>query len=149
MKLNKIFALAALVAGSLLAAPALTAQDSTNTPPAGAPPGGPGARRGPMTSDTIVRQLALTDEQKTKAKPIFDEMLQKMRALRQDTGLSQEDLNAKRKEIRDAVTAKLKEVPLTQEQLDKWAKMGAGQRRLGGAGGPPPAAGGDTAPKKN
>jgi Spy/CpxP family protein refolding chaperone len=145
MKLNKTLMIAALVAGSVFAAEvAVRAQDATNTPPAGGRPGGPGAR-GRMNFETIATQLALTDEQKTKAKPIFEEMQQKMMALRQDTTLSQEDRRAKMKEIRDAATAKLKEVPLTQEQLDKWAKMGQGNRRPpGGAGGPPPA--GDTKP---
>ena len=121
--------LAALIAGSVFAAEvAVRAQDANNKPAAGATPGGPSAR-GRMNFDTIATQLALTDDQKTKAKPIFDDMLQKMAALRQDTSLSQEDRTAKRKEIRDAATAKLKEVPLTQEQLDKWAKMGQGNRR--------------------
>ena len=142
MKLNKTLMIAALVAGSLFAADvAVRAQDSTNTPPAGPRP--PGAR-GQMNFDRIATQLALTDDQKPKAKPIIEEWIQKNTALRQDTSLSQEDRNAKRKEIRDAATAKLKAVPLTQEQLDKWAKLGQGQRRPGGAGGPPPA--GDAKP---
>ena len=98
-----------------------------------------------MNFDRIATQLALTDDQKTKAKPIFEEMQQKTAELRKDTSLSQEDRRAKMKEIREAATAKLKEVPLTQEQLDKWVKMGQGQRRpAGGAGGPPPA--GDAKP---
>lgn len=141
MKLNKTLMIAALIAGSMFAADiAVRAQDATNTPPAGAPPGAPGAR-GRMNFDTIATQLALTDDQKTKAKPVFDEMQTKMRDLRQDTSLSQEDRRAKMKEIRDAATAKLKEIPLTQEQLDKWAKMQQGGRRPAGAGAPPPATG--------
>ena len=146
MKLNKTLMIAALIAGSVFAADvAVRAQDATNTPPAGAPPG-PGAR-GRMNFDNIATQLALTDEQKTKVKPIFDEMMQKQRDLRQDTAVTDPtERRAKMKEIRDAATTKLKEIPLTQEQLDKWAKMGqGGQRRPGaGAGAPPPA--GDTKP---
>ena len=146
MKLNKTLMIAALVAGSVFAADvAARAQDSNNTPPPSTrPASGPGAR-GRMNFDTVATQLALTDEQKTKAKPIFDEMQKKMADLRQDTSITDPaDRRAKMKEIRDAATAKLKEVPLTQEQLDKWAKMGQGQRRPGGAGGPPPA--GDAKP---
>jgi Spy/CpxP family protein refolding chaperone len=145
MKLNKTLMIAALVAGSVFAADvAVRAQDATNKPAAGAP-GGPGAR-GRMNFDTIATQLALTDDQKTKAKPIFDEMQKKMADLRNDTSVTDAtERRAKMKEIRDAATAKLKEVPLTQEQLDKWAKMGQGQRRQGGAGGAP-AAGGDAKP---
>jgi Spy/CpxP family protein refolding chaperone len=98
MKLNKTLMIAALVAGSVFAADvAVRAQDATNTPPAGAPPGGPGAR-GRMNFDSIATQLALTDDQKTKAKPVFDELFQKQRDLRQDTSLSQEDRRAKIKE---------------------------------------------------
>ena len=146
MKLNKTLMIAALIAGSVFAADvAVRAQDSTNKPAASTPPGGPGAR-GRMNFDNIATQLALTDEQKTKVKPIFDEMMQKQRDLRQDTAVTDPtERRAKMKEIRDAATTKLKEIPLTQEQLDKWAKMGQGQRRpAGGAGAPPPA--GDTKP---
>jgi|ERR1017187_1923569 Spy/CpxP family protein refolding chaperone len=147
MKLNKTLMIAALIAGSVFAADvAVRAQDSTNKPAASTPPGGPGAR-GRMNFDNIATQLALTDEQKTKVKPIFDEMMQKQRDLRQDTAVTDPtERRAKMKEIRDAATTKLKEIPLTQEQLDKWAKMGqGGQRRPGaGAGAPPPA--GDTKP---
>ena len=148
MKLNKTLMIAALVAGSVFAADvAVRAQDSTNTPPPDArPPGGPGARGGQMNFDRIVQQLALTDDQKPKVKPIIEELQKKQADLRNDTSITDRtERQAKMKEIRDAATAKLKEVPLTQEQLDKWAKMGQGQRRPpGGPGGPPPA--GDAKP---
>lgn len=137
MKLNKTWMLAALIAGSVFAADvAVRAQDATNPPPAGARP--PGAR-GRMNFDTIATQLALTDDQKTKAKPIFDEMQQKTRDLRNDNSVQGADRNAKRKEIQEAATAKLKAIPLTQEQLDKWQKLIQPPRRPGGAGTPAPA----------
>jgi Spy/CpxP family protein refolding chaperone len=127
MKLNKTFALAALVAGSLFAGSvALQAQDNTNTPPAGAPPGG-GMRARP-NFDTIAKQLELTDDQKPKVKAIFDDMQQKQRDLRADTSVAPEDKRAKAKEIRDAATAKLKDI-LTPEQFAKWQKMGPGMRQ--------------------
>lgn len=146
MKLNQTLMIAALIAGSVFAADvAVRAQDSTNKPAVGAPPGGPGAR-GRANFDNIATQLALTDDQKTKAKPVFEEMQQKMRDARQDTTITNPtERRAKNKEIRDATTAKLKAI-LTPEQLVKWEKMGQGQRRPGGAGGPPPA-GGDKSPK--
>ena len=133
--------IAALVAGSMFAADiAVRAQDATNKPAAGAPPGG----RGRMNFDSITTQLALTDEQKPKAKVVIDEMMQKMSDLRKDTSMTQEDRRAKMKEIRDAATTKLKDI-LTPEQLTKWEKLGQGQRRPpGGPGGPPPA--GDAKP---
>jgi len=142
MKLNKTLMIAALIAGSMLATDsAVRAQDSTNTPPAGArPPGGPGARGGRMNFDNIATQLELTDDQKTKAKPVFSDMMQKMQDLRSDTTLEQTDRRAKMKEIRDDTNAKLKEI-LTDEQYAKWMKIGQGNRRPpGGAGAPPPAA---------
>jgi Spy/CpxP family protein refolding chaperone len=145
MKLNKTLMIAALVAGSVFAADyAVRAQDSTNTPPAGArPPGAPGAR-GRMNFDNIATQLNLTDDQKEKAKPVFQDMMQKMMALRQDTSVAPADRGPKMKEIRDEANTKLKEI-FTPEQYDKWMKMSQGRGR-GGAGTPPPAGGTTTTP---
>jgi Spy/CpxP family protein refolding chaperone len=145
MKLNKTLMMAALIAGSVFAADvAVRAQIATNTPPAGANrPGGPAAR-GRTNFDSIATRLALTDDQKTKAKPVFEELQQKRADLRKDTSLKPADRRAKVKEIRDAATAKLKDI-LTPEQLEKWQKMEQGNRRPpGGAGTPPPA--GDAKP---
>src|SRR5580700_3120671 len=106
MKLNKTLMIAALIAGTVFATDyAVRAQDSTNTPPAGArPPGGPGARGGRMNFDNIATQLQLTDDQKEKAKPVFTDMQQKMQDLRGDTSLDATDRRAKMKEIRDDTT---------------------------------------------
>ena len=148
MKLNKTLALAALVVGSLFAGSTLSAQDSNNTPPAGAPPGGPG-QRGRPNFEQIAKQLELTDDQKPKVKAVLDEQQQKIADLRKDTSLAPEDRRAKVKEIRDASTAKLKDI-LTAEQLAKCQKLGSGNRRPpGGSGATPPPAGGDNAPKNN
>jgi Spy/CpxP family protein refolding chaperone len=137
MKLTKTFALAAVVAGSLLAGTALLAQDSTNTPPAGAP----GLRR--PNAEQIAKQLDLSDDQKTKVKAALEEQQSKMKALREDASLSQEDKRAKAKELRESFIEKMKEI-LTPEQFEKWQKI-MQHRTRPGAGGPPPA--GDTAPK--
>jgi uncharacterized protein YdeI (BOF family) len=139
MKLKNILMVAALVAGGVLAADmTASAQDATtNTPPAGArPPGGPRGG-GRFNFDNISAQLALTDDQKTKAKPIFEEMAQKMAELRRDTSLDQTERRSKAKEIRDDATTKLKGI-LTEEQLNKWKKMGG--RRPAGGEAPAPAA---------
>lgn len=145
MKLNKTLALAALVAGSLFAGGmAVQAQDSTNTPPPpGAPPGGPGARRGGPTLEMVTKQLALTDDQKPKVKTVLDDQMQKMKDLRADTSLSQDDRRAKMKEIRDDVNTKMKDI-LTPDQYTKWEKMS--QRRGRPAPTPPPT---DAAPSTN
>jgi Spy/CpxP family protein refolding chaperone len=134
MKLNKAFIAAALVLGSLLAGGvASQAQDNTNTPPAGAPPGGM-RRGGPgMSYEAIAKRLEITDDQKPKAEPIITDFIQKVTDLRKDTSLSREDRMAKMKGLRDDATAKLKDI-LTADQLAKWQQMGT--RRPGGAGGP-------------
>ncbi len=146
MKLNKTLALAAILSGSLFAGSPLQAQDAATPPPADKPAAGGPVQRGRPTIDQIAKQLELTDAQKPKVQAVLEEQTKKMQELRQDTSLSQEDRRTKMKEIRDAGTAKLKEI-LTPEQLAKWEKMGPGQRQRPGAGGPPPAAGDANAPK--
>ena len=134
MKLNKTLITVALVAVGLLTTDAtLLAQSSTNTPPAGVRP-----PRAGMNIETIASQLDLTDDQKTKAKPVFDEMRQKLADLHKDSSLSQTDKRSKFKEIRDDTNAKLKEI-LTSDQYAKWMKMPGNRRPPGGAGAPPPA----------
>ena len=135
--------IATLAVGSLFASGIPSqAQENTNAPVAGAPPGGMRAR---PNFDTMAKNLELTDAQKPQVKVVYDEMQQKMKDLRADTNVAQADKRAKAKEIRDAATAKLKPI-LTAEQFAKWEKMGTGQRQR-------PAmapAGGDTAtPPKN
>jgi Spy/CpxP family protein refolding chaperone len=126
MKLNKALALAALVASSLVAGSvALQAQDNTNTPPAGAPPGG--GMRGRPNFETISKQLQLTDDQKPKVKVIWDDLQQKIRDVRSDTTIEPADKRTKVKEIRDAATAQLKDI-LTADQLAKWQKLSQRQR---------------------
>ena len=139
MKLIKTIAWATLVAGTLTVGQApLLAQDAPSNKPATAP-GGPGQHARPGL-DTIVQQLGLTDEQKPKFKAVMEDMMQKMRALRTDTSVAQEEKRAKIKEIRGAADAKLKEI-LTPEQFVKWQKQGTRPHPAGGkpgAGDAPP-----------
>lgn len=143
MKFNKTMMVATLAVGSLFASGIPSqAQENTNAPVAGAPPGGMRAR---PNFDMIAKNLELTDAQKPQVKAIFDEQQQKMKDLRADTSVAQADKRAKQKEIREAATAKLKPI-LTAEQFAKWEKMGPGQRQRPAT----PSAGGDTAtPPKN
>jgi Spy/CpxP family protein refolding chaperone len=146
MKLNQTFAVIAAV--GLFAGNALQAQDAPKDKPATeqpAPaPGGPGMRRPPISMEAIAKQLDLTDDQKTKVKPIFEAMQKKMQDFRKEAAnLAPEDRRAKMKEIRDEIGTKLKDI-LTAEQFAKWEKLGMGNRRPGAAT-PPPAA--DTTPK--
>ncbi len=134
MKLTKTFALAALVAGSLIAgSTALQAQDNTNTPPAGGPPAG---FRGRPNLDQIAKELDLTDTQKAKFKTIMEDQQTKMKALRTDTSLSQEDKRAKAKELRADTQAQIKAL-LTPDQLVKWQQH---TQHIRPPGGTPPAA---------
>jgi periplasmic protein CpxP/Spy len=139
MKSTKIMLMAALAAGALLVcSPSVFAQDSTNTPPAGAPAGGGMRGRGPSL-EQLTKSLALTDDQKPKVKAALDESTQKMTELRKDpdfADLSREDKMAKMKPIRDELTAKMKDI-LTPDQFAKYQKMGM-RNRPPGAGGPPP-----------
>ena len=124
--------MAALVAGGLLAGSVVSqAQDPTNAMSAvtNAPAAKP---RGMMNAEAIEKQLALTDDQKAKADPIIKDWLQKVRDLRSDTSVAPADKRAKAKELRDAATAQLKDI-LTADQLAKWQKLGAGNRRPTGA----------------
>jgi Spy/CpxP family protein refolding chaperone len=134
MKSTKTMLMAALAAGALIAcSPSMLAQDSTNTPPAGAPAGSPpggGMRRGGPSLEQLTKILTLTDDQKPQVKAALDERMQKMKDLRNDPGfadLSREDKMAKVKPIMDAFVAKMKDI-LTPDQFAKFQKMGQGMR---------------------
>jgi hypothetical protein len=140
MKLNKTLMIAALIAGSVFAADvAVRAQDATNTPPAGARPGG----RGLMTSDAMLARLEkalgetnkLSEAQLPKVKAAFDDMIKKMTDLRADTTVAQADRAAKRTAIQTETSDVLKAI-LTPEQFTVYQSLprfGGGRR--GGAGG--------------
>ncbi len=135
--------IAALVAGSVFAADiAVRAQDSTNTPPAGGPPGGGQRGRGGPSIEMLTTNLSLTADQIPKVKAALDEQRQKMGELRNET--DQQVRRTKMQALRTDTTAKMKEI-LTAEQFAKYEKMGPGMRgnrppggAPGGAGAPPP-----------
>src|ERR1035441_3476877 len=127
MTKHTLIALAAVV-GVLSLQPLIRAAD-TNTP---APPaaGDLLAAVRERMQDTA-RELNLTDEQKEKLQTIIRGQTEKLRALRQDTSLSQPEKAEKFKAIREDIIAEAKKV-LTPEQFEKWqAKQGA---QAGGAG---------------
>ncbi len=127
--------MAALVTGSLLAGvAALQAQTDTNTPPVGAPPGGGRGMRGGPTLDQLATALSLTDDQKAKVKPILDARDQKVKDLRADTSLSQDDRRTKMQSIRQETSDALKAV-LTADQFTKYQQLTQRGRRPGGGGG--------------
>ena len=119
MKPTKLTLLAVLL-GSLLGIPASRAADADPKPA-----DKPDAKAAPARGDrlkSVAEQLKLTDEQKEKLKPIFQEERKKVRELRDNKDLSRQDRVAKLKEIREDVTSKIKPI-LTPEQLEKWNKL--------------------------
>lgn len=132
MKLNKTLALAALVAGSLLAGAAtVQAQDSSTNPVPGtnAPVAHPGMRpRGMINIERLARVLSLTDEQKTNVQAAITDMQTQMTELRGDSSLTPEDKRAKSRELREALNAKFKDI-LTPEQYARWQQIMPGHRR--------------------
>jgi Spy/CpxP family protein refolding chaperone len=121
MKPNKKLALAALLGAALFAntTVAVHAQASTNAPLSTLPvPSHPPRMRGPNI-DYLAKQLSLTDDQKVKFTAALDEMQQKMRALRTDQSLSQEDRRSQLKQLREDLNTELKGV-LTDDQFAKW-----------------------------
>jgi Spy/CpxP family protein refolding chaperone len=131
MTQNTLIALAAVAGALTLQAPARAADDKEPAKPAA------GDRLGALRErlEETAKELNLTDEQKGKMQDIIRERLTKLRDLRQDASLTQEDKQAKFKTMREEITAEAKNV-LTPEQFEKWKeKQGtlfAGQ----GGGGP-------------
>jgi Spy/CpxP family protein refolding chaperone len=136
MKLNKTIMVAALIAGTVgAAALSARAQDSTTPPAAGSsttpgstPPTGT-APRARMGFENIANQLSLSEDQKAKVRPILQDMLQQMAAVRKDTTLDRPSKMAKVKAIYQAATTQLQEV-LTPDQLAKWQSREPGRRPL-------------------
>jgi Spy/CpxP family protein refolding chaperone len=159
MKPNQTLMIAALIAGGVCAASvAVRAQDTTTPPtapaqatapapatpaaPATAPAHPPGAPVVRNRFEMIAQRLALSDDQKAKAKPVFEEVAQKQAAVRADTSLDPVARRAKIKEIQADASNQLKEI-LTPEQFDKWQKMQPVRRPVPR---PPAAATGTNAP---
>src|SRR5260370_35874674 len=106
--MNKLSLIAALAVGGLLAGATITSAQDTPK------------KKGPSVEQRVDRmntELSLTADQKTKATALFEEDAKKMRELRQDTSLSQEDRRAQGRELREARDKKLKEI-LTPSQCD-------------------------------
>ncbi|HKT48049.1 MAG TPA: hypothetical protein VJP87_11045 [Candidatus Acidoferrales bacterium] len=72
--------------------------------------------------DNLSKELNLTDEQKTKLKPILTDEAEQLQAIHNDTSLSREQKMAKMKEVRTSHQPQINEI-LTPEQQRKWAEM--------------------------
>lgn len=97
----------------------------TSPSPQAAPAQGQPAM-GAATAETHLQMLSeklnLTDEQKAKLKPILQDQEQQMKAVRDDTSLSQEQKIAKKKALHESFHDQINSV-LTPEQQDKFKQM--------------------------
>jgi protein CpxP len=76
--------------------------------------------------------LGLTEEQKTKLRPIIADENQQMEAVRNDSSLSMEQKVAKANQIRENASPKIRAV-LTPEQLQKLAELQKSRQQQGGS----------------
>jgi len=70
----------------------------------------------------ISTQLNLSEEQKTKLKPILQDEVDQLKALKSDTSASSQDKLQKAKEIRASHKQQIDAI-LTPEQKEKWQQM--------------------------
>ena len=75
----------------------------------------------------LSKQLSLTDEQKAKLKPILEDEGKQMRAVREDTSLSQEQKHAKMKQLHETSDSQINDI-LTPEQQKKFVELKAQQK---------------------
>jgi hypothetical protein len=151
MKINKLSLVVLAAAGLVALSPSLLAQ--TNTPPAGAPPGGRGGGRGAMTAEALLTRLEtalgttnkLTEAQLPKVKAILEKEAKDMTALRPAGGGAptpeeRAAMAPKRQAIQKEVSDGLKAI-LTPDQFKIYEALPQGGRaggRRGAGGGAPP-----------
>lgn len=117
MKSSKLLLAASLVLAAL-SVPSIHAQNS-DRPAHG--------RKGEHMVDRVKhlsQELSLTNAQQTKVKEIYIEQAKEMKAVTDDTSLSDQDRRTKRMELMRGVNGKIRDV-LTPEQQAKFDKMQA------------------------
>ena len=70
----------------------------------------------------LTEKLNLTDDQKAKLKPIVEDQMRQMKAVRQDSSLSEDQRRAKMKSIHESLHDQINAV-LTPEQQGKFKQM--------------------------
>ena len=121
MKRSTYAMLAAVVAGGLIGLGSVTQAQEAPKPAAKANTNAPAARAPMDRTEYWGRLLELNAEQKDKLRPILDEEAKKYAELRTQREITQQDRAAKAKEIREAISAKVKPI-LTPEQWEKHTK---------------------------
>jgi Spy/CpxP family protein refolding chaperone len=117
MKINRLALLTVLLGSFMALGPASQAADKPDNAPADKSAVTKGRPARGQRLQQIGEELKLTDDQKEKLKPVFQDQAKKVRELRNDKDLSREDRMAKVKEIREDLNTKLKTI-LTPEQLE-------------------------------
>ena len=84
--------------------------------------GGGGATAAREAMQRMAEELKLTEDQREKLRPIFVEEFGKLRELRENADLPQEDRVRKYQKLREETAAKVKPL-LTPEQQAKWEKL--------------------------
>ena len=75
--------------------------------------------------------LNLTDDQKTKIKPILEDAGKQMQQVRQDTSLSQEDRRSKMQQIHESTMSQIKPILNADQQKKLESMHGRGERGHG------------------
>ena len=70
----------------------------------------------------LSKELNLTDEQKTKVKPILEDEGKQVKAAREDTSLSQEQKHDKMKQIHETTNSQINDI-LTPDQQKKFSEL--------------------------
>ena len=70
------------------------------------------------------RELTLTEDQKAKLKPIFQQEWQEMKPIQDDASLTPDQKKAKAKEVHEKYKTQIQSV-LTPEQQAKWKQIKA------------------------
>lgn len=84
----------------------------------------------------LAEKLNLTEDQQAKVKSILVDQHQQMRAIMDDSSLSQEDKKSKMQSLRDATHSKIREI-LNDDQKQKFDQMVQDMMREHSKEGPP------------
>ena len=95
--------IAVLCAGAIVAQPARAQEQKSKIP-------------------ALIAQLDLSEDQKKKLEPIFEEQAKQVKALKENTALSAEEREARMKEINQSSNKQLNQV-LTSGQRDKLKEL--------------------------
>src|SRR5258708_7374169 len=109
--------------------PVVRAAEPDQPPPPSAEGGGRGPRGDRLKM--LVEQLGLTDDQKAKIKPIVQDEMAQMKAIRDDTTLDQDQRRAKFMEIMKKINDQIRPIltPEQQEKLDKMKEARGGGKK--------------------